>query len=158
MAARWLDAAQAACTRPIQNAVGRAGSGGAIHLRQGNAMDNGTPTQLSALRGLLTSRLQELQAELRAAELARDDVETSTEVSDRKDDASRSMVASISDAEAGRHRVEMAEIEHALQRLDAGSYGNCIDCDEPIPLARLRVLPAALRCASCQGRVEQRAA
>jgi len=158
MAARWLDAAQAACARLIQNAVGHAESGGAIHLRQGNAMDSGTQTHLAALRGLLTSRLRELQAGLRATELARDDSDAATEVSDRKDDASRSMVASVSDAEAWRHRAELTEIEHALQRLDGGTYGDCIDCGEPIPLQRLRVLPAALRCAVCQGRAEQRVA
>lgn len=30
------------------------------------------------------------------------------------------------------------------------SSGICLDCDEPIPLARLAVYPAAVRCVGCQ--------
>jgi RNA polymerase-binding transcription factor DksA len=122
-------------------------------------MDSGTQTHLAALRGLLTSRLHELQAGLRAAELARDDSDATTEVSDRKDDASRSMVASVSDAEAWRqpHR---ARRDRAMRcsGSTAAPMATASHCGEPIPLQRLRVLPAALRCAVCQGRAEQRVA
>jgi len=45
---------------------------------------------------------------------------------------------------------ELAQVESALRRLDAGTYGNCADCSNPIPLQRLRVQPAAQRCAGCQ--------
>jgi DnaK suppressor protein len=41
-------------------------------------------------------------------------------------------------------------IESALERLKAGTYGACADCDEPITLARLRALPFAERCRDCQ--------
>jgi DnaK suppressor protein len=41
-------------------------------------------------------------------------------------------------------------IESALERLKAGTYGACADCEEPIALARLRALPFAERCRDCQ--------
>jgi len=33
---------------------------------------------------------------------------------------------------------------------------HCLDCEEPIPRARLWVHPAAVRCTGCQGRKERR--
>jgi len=41
-------------------------------------------------------------------------------------------------------------IESALERLKAGTYGVCVDCGEPIAVARLRALPFAERCRDCQ--------
>lgn len=55
-----------------------------------------------------------------------------------------------------RTATALHEIEAALARIDAGEYGLCIDCEEPIDLRRLRAHPAALRCAGCQQQVETR--
>jgi DnaK suppressor protein len=44
----------------------------------------------------------------------------------------------------------LRDIESALARVDAGDYGLCMDCEEPIDLRRLEAHPAALRCARCQ--------
>ncbi|NND85643.1 MAG: hypothetical protein HKN46_10895 [Acidimicrobiia bacterium] len=41
------------------------------------------------------------------------------------------------------------QIDLALERLDTGTYGNCEDCGEPIPIERLRALPHTTRCVSC---------
>jgi DnaK suppressor protein len=55
------------------------------------------------------------------------------------------------------HSRQVAQIEAALDRLARGEYGICHDCAEFIGLPRLRALPFAQRCASCQGRAELRA-
>ncbi len=47
------------------------------------------------------------------------------------------------------------EVEAALERLEAGSYGLCLDCRRPIAPARLGVLPWAARCLECQAREER---
>jgi DnaK suppressor protein len=47
--------------------------------------------------------------------------------------------------------------EEALRRLATGEYGLCADCGQPISLARLRALPFAIRCLSCQERLEREA-
>ncbi|KQP73242.1 molecular chaperone DnaK [Microbacterium sp. Leaf288] len=49
-------------------------------------------------------------------------------------------------------RKELEQIDDALRRLNAGGYGVCADCGEPIPIARLRVRPFASRCVSCAER------
>ena len=49
---------------------------------------------------------------------------------------------------------ELRLIDAALGRLDAGTYGQCVDCGVSIPAARLHAAPAAARCISCQEKVE----
>ena len=41
-------------------------------------------------------------------------------------------------------------VEEALDRLDAGDYGTCLACEEPIAEKRLRALPWARYCVTCQ--------
>ncbi|MFO0801782.1 MAG: TraR/DksA C4-type zinc finger protein [Gemmataceae bacterium] len=43
----------------------------------------------------------------------------------------------------------LAEINAALERLDAGRFGVCESCDGTIAHARLKVLPFARRCQKC---------
>ena len=43
----------------------------------------------------------------------------------------------------------------ALDRLDAGTYGQCEKCGKEIPEERLQALAYASRCVDCEQRVEQ---
>jgi DnaK suppressor protein len=52
--------------------------------------------------------------------------------------------------DATRRRI--SELEVALQRLEAGSYGVCESCGDPIPPARLAARPTARTCVGCAGR------
>ena len=54
----------------------------------------------------------------------------------------------------GRERHELDEIDAAQRRLEAGVFGVCEGCHRAIPLARLRAVPTARRCATCQAREE----
>lgn len=42
------------------------------------------------------------------------------------------------------------QVEEALQRLDAGTFGRCEGCNEWIVKARLETLPFARNCIECQ--------
>ncbi len=53
-------------------------------------------------------------------------------------------------------REQLQQIEHALERLDRGTYGLCQECRQPIPLERLEILPHALLCVHCQAENERR--
>ena len=46
----------------------------------------------------------------------------------------------------------LSDIDAALARLDAGTYGRCLDCGGPIGRARLEAIPDAARCVVCQAR------
>jgi RNA polymerase-binding transcription factor DksA len=50
---------------------------------------------------------------------------------------------------------ELAGIAAARERVANGTYGECVDCGEPIAPARLSVNPTATRCAQCQARHEK---
>lgn len=112
-------------------------------------MDVETQTHLAALRDALQYRLRGLQAEVHAAEQAARGG-ASAEARDCKDDAARRAGDAVGGAEERRDLDELSRVQTALHRLDAGTYGDCIDCGAPIPLERLRVQPAAERCAPCQ--------
>lgn len=45
----------------------------------------------------------------------------------------------------------LAEIDAALDRLDAGTYGTCRSCGRPIAPERLEALPATPLCVGCAG-------
>ena len=45
--------------------------------------------------------------------------------------------------------VVLAEIDEALARLAAGTYGTCVRCDRTIALARLEARPATPTCVDC---------
>jgi len=47
------------------------------------------------------------------------------------------------------------KIEEALARLDERTYGNCFECGEEISERRLRALPFAVRCKTCEEAREQ---
>jgi DnaK suppressor protein len=46
-------------------------------------------------------------------------------------------------------------ISAALDRLDEGEYGLCVECGEKIAPARLRVMPEVTTCVACQDRLER---
>jgi RNA polymerase-binding transcription factor DksA len=50
---------------------------------------------------------------------------------------------------AERAELLLREAEQALCRAASGSYGYCTRCGGRIPLARLRILPAAAMCVEC---------
>ena len=50
---------------------------------------------------------------------------------------------------------ELADVEHALRRLDDGTYGTCEACGQPIDDERLEAMPAARLCRDDQARAEQ---
>jgi DnaK suppressor protein len=122
----------------------------------GGIMDLATQTHLTTLRHWLNYRLVELRAEVHAAQLARleSDVDAH-EVADRKGEATQQQLEGLGGAQEQRDIDELAQVESALKRLDAGTYGNCADCGDPIPLQRLQVQPAAQCCATCQAAHER---
>ncbi|ADD69671.1 transcriptional regulator, TraR/DksA family [Denitrovibrio acetiphilus DSM 12809] len=47
-------------------------------------------------------------------------------------------------------------VEQALQRIDAGSYGVCIECEEDIEEKRLEYVPFARYCTECKTELEKK--
>ena len=47
---------------------------------------------------------------------------------------------------ASQLRADLEDVERALAKLEAGTYGTCETCGEPISPARLEAMPAARFC------------
>jgi DnaK suppressor protein len=52
----------------------------------------------------------------------------------------------------GRQR---AAVLAALRRLEAGTYGECVDCGKLVPEGRLEARPEAARCVACQAKYDR---
>ena len=49
-----------------------------------------------------------------------------------------------------RTQHHLADVDEALARLDAGTWGACTSCHKPIAAERLEALPWAAHCIDCQ--------
>ena len=102
------------------------------------------------LRQLLESRRKQLTVEMqgmmRDVRAGRADERAADE-----QDVAESYQRSDVDLAVVQMKAEtVARIDAALRRVDAGTYGRCVECEEPIAFERLRALPFALRCTSCE--------
>ena len=52
----------------------------------------------------------------------------------------------------GREQQHLIQIEAALKRMDAGTFGLCQTCGKPIAPERLEALPWALDCVDCHSK------
>jgi RNA polymerase-binding transcription factor len=52
----------------------------------------------------------------------------------------------------------LREISDALLRIEQGTYGVCLECEEPISVKRLEAVPWARYCVTCQERLAARVA
>ena len=58
-------------------------------------------------------------------------------------------VQAMAKAAEARRTAELRRIDAALQRVEDGEYGYCVECGEAIDPKRLEIDPAAPRCRDC---------
>ena|SRR2546422_5177999 len=95
-------------------------------------------------RRALLHQVEHIEDDLRRLD---EDVEPELEEEAQEENISR-LLAGLD----ARGRGELETIDVALTRIEAGEYGRCQDCEEPIPLERLEVLPTATTCVECSER------
>ncbi len=66
------------------------------------------------------------------------------------DNYEQEFTLSIAESES----VVLAQIDQALKRIEQETYGECEDCEKPIPKARLNAIPYASRCVKCASETE----
>ena len=117
-----------------------------------------TASQSATLEAALRTRQRDLRADVASHLRTQDDprlVGLRNRMEETDDWAAADAMAAQDIALVSRDLTELANVEQALARLDEGSYGECADCGNPIPYARLVAYPAAKRCVACQEKAER---
>ena len=81
---------------------------------------------------------------------------TSGRSADSQEQAQELENAEVVDALGNEATLELSLIAKALDQIKNDTYGDCLDCAKPIPLARLRAHPFAERCIDCATVAEAR--
>lgn len=115
-----------------------------------------TKTQLRAIREELVSEREGLLAQVEDLD-AEADVNNWREGGfddDPADAGSASFERETAQSLSNHARKLLQEIDDALRRMDAGTYGVCENCGERIEPERLEALPYARLCLECKRRDE----
>lgn len=113
--------------------------------------------------GLTAKQLQGIKQKLqeRRSELVQDTQGWSNEddvgsaSGDEGDLASAATTADITFSTRAREVELLGAIDEAIEKIEKGTYGKCIECEEQIPVARLEALPFAELCIDCQEKVDE---
>ncbi len=104
-----------------------------------------TQIQIENYRKILQARVIEFDRSTRRRDNIR--IEASADSFDRRLEASaREFAVKHLEAESAR----LYETRAALRRIEDGTYGICLGCEEPISPARLGAVPWAALCIQCQ--------
>ena len=104
---------------------------------------------LQDIRNTLEAKLSEARTNLRR----RDSIQIE-QVADPLDMTKQMEDREIETANLDRNAILVRQITAALKRIGDGTYGACLDCDEPISPRRLAVIPWAELCVHCQEKAD----
>lgn len=95
-------------------------------------------------REILLAKAQELKSLLRGRDIK---IES---VADPLDEVQLAVERELEIESANVQSDMLADIRAAVGRIDDGSFGLCVDCEDPIAPRRLAAVPWASRCLHCQ--------
>ena len=103
-----------------------------------------TAQQIAQLRAKLNASMARLEREIRSTAMG--------PVVQERDAWGRPMRGSDGNQLGGRHKeqAELGLITAAFERLDAGTYGTCLNCAADVPFDLLLEHPAATTCEPCE--------
>jgi len=114
--------------------------------------------QIRDLKEKLNDRFFDLREEIRLELLESDDqtyIALAGQVHDIGDASVADLLVDLQLADISRHIMEIRDIDSALLRIAAGSYGVCCDCTTSIAIERMQAYPTATRCHRCQANHER---
>lgn len=106
-----------------------------------------------SLRRMLLERKEAIVNKLSRTVAESKEVETdiARDVADKAENSyTKEFLLSLSDTE----RDQLIHIDQALRSLEAGRYGICQSCGQPITKKRLEALPWSVHCLDCQQKIE----
>ncbi|MFF9363464.1 TraR/DksA family transcriptional regulator [Streptomyces griseoluteus] len=130
---------------------------GDLAVRPGE--DPWTPEEVAEARAELAAEADRLGKEIASSEaslvgMMRDSADGAGD--DEADTGSKNITREHELALAANAREMLSQTERALERLDAGTYGLCENCGDPIGKARMQAFPRATLCVECKQKQERR--
>ncbi|MDT0346509.1 TraR/DksA family transcriptional regulator [Streptomyces litchfieldiae] len=130
---------------------------GGLAVRSGE--DPWTAAEAEEARTALATEADRLRAEITASEealtgLMRDSGDGAGD--DQADTGTKNVTREHEMALASNAREMLYQTERALRLLEAGTYGLCENCGNPIGKARMQVFPRATLCVDCKQKQERR--
>ncbi len=109
-------------------------------------------TKLEGYKKMLEARRETLASDLRQAtsDFINDDVAYSDAIDQASADTDRSLALQMKN----RDRTVLAQIDEALKRIDAGTFGSCQQCGDEIAEARIKAFPFTTLCIDCKSELE----
>jgi RNA polymerase-binding protein DksA len=118
-----------------------------------------TPAELAEIRTQLVAELGAMQGEYDRSMRDLNDLQqaNSDGAGDDQADAGSKTFEREQELSIAANRLDLlAQIQRAVERIDAGTYGYCESCGKPIPKARLKAFPMATLDVACKQREERR--
>jgi RNA polymerase-binding transcription factor DksA len=137
---------------------------GLLPKTEGDPMTQLTEEQMAAFSRQLEARQAQLASEVRLLNDEAGEASAPSDLSntagpvdpgDEGDRGERATRTAVRHAEKERDQQELQEISEARERMQAGDYGQCVECGTGIAPERLQAMPSAARCIACQDRHER---
>ncbi|MGO4599758.1 TraR/DksA family transcriptional regulator [Terrabacter sp. 2RAF25] len=109
--------------------------------------------EIREVRGVLVDEIEQHRVELKLAEDELDDLLRASgdgAGDDQADAGAKTAEREHEISVAANARASLLQAEHALEQLEAGTYGICENCGNPIGKLRLQARPRATLCMTCQ--------
>lgn len=107
------------------------------------------PSYLSKLKEIRETLLGDVEKTFKTSQ-----AESTEPVADLTDDATRAYTNQLMTNLGEQGWEKLKQVDEALEKIGNGTYGICSTCDEPIPEARLDVVPFAKFCVACMSKIE----
>jgi len=108
------------------------------------------PSYLSRLKEIRKNLLGDVEKNLKSSQEG-----TTEPVADISDGAARAYTSEIMLNLGEQDWQKLKQVDQALAKISTGEYGICALCEEPIPEARLEVIPFTEYCVECLSKIEQ---
>jgi DnaK suppressor protein len=108
----------------------------------------------AATRKMLLDMREKLIAEI-SENLIPETLTASSDIGDVVDQAGDERDRELSLLLTGRDKEKLLAINEALEKLKESTYGICEECGDKIGAGRLKVMPLAKYCVSCQSKLEK---
>ena len=114
--------------------------------------------KMDEMKELLLKMKEDTLKEITKAVKTGSDVKSGEPSGDIYDQASSERDRELGLLLGDREREKLRNIDEALLKIDEGEFGICEECEEEIPIGRLKVVPFARFCVKCKSDLEKQQA